>query len=184
MDHAPPTPPLPHLGTRQKAVHLPAKVKCFETGLCRRRRERWDTEFGLSGPRPEFDLMPAPKAVSVVATGRQRLSYGVGSPDRSPSQARPYMAAIISMAVLAASACALGPDATPGSAAVTAAPAAFDRGRLVGRWGVASFHADKDRKRTEAEAKAQCSQPYTIKLGPTDGVLMHVADDPTVHELR
>ena len=73
---------------------------------------------------------------------------------------------------------------TCGSAAITAAPAAFDRERLVGRWGVASFHADKDQKRTEAEAKAQCRQPYTIKLGPTNGVLMHVADDPNVHELR
>jgi hypothetical protein len=128
--------------------------------------------------------MLVPKAVSAVASGRQCLSCSVGSPNGSPSKTRPYMAAIIAMAVLAASACALGPDATPGSAAVITAPAAYDRGRLVGRWGVASFHADKDQKRTEAEAKAQCSQPYTIKLGPTDGVLMHVADDPTVHELR
>ena len=64
------------------------------------------------------------------------------------------------------------------------APASFSRERLIGRWGVASFHTDKDRPRTEREAKAQCSLPYTIAKGPTDGVMMHVADDPKLHELR
>jgi len=64
------------------------------------------------------------------------------------------------------------------------APAAFARERLVGRWGVASFHTDKDRPRTEREARAQCSLPYTIAKGPTDGVMMHVADDPKLYELR
>ena len=69
------------------------------------------------------------------------------------------------------------------SAAVPA-PAAFARERLIGRWGIASFHADKDRTRTEREAKAQCGLPYTIAKGPTDGVMMHVADDPKLYELR
>ncbi|MBD2746647.1 hypothetical protein IC232_08020 [Microvirga sp. BT688] len=63
-------------------------------------------------------------------------------------------------------------------------PAAFERERLVGRWGVASFHDEKDRRRTEAEARAQCSQAYAISKGPTDGVMMHVADDPKRYELR
>jgi hypothetical protein len=70
------------------------------------------------------------------------------------------------------------PDAGP------EAPAAFGRDRLIGRWGVASFHDEKDRRRTEAEARAQCNQPYTIARGPTDGVMMHVADDPKLYELR
>ena len=56
--------------------------------------------------------------------------------------------------------------------------------RLIGKWGIASFHTEKDRKRTEAEARAQCSLPYTITKGPTDGVMMHVADDPKLYELK
>ena len=72
----------------------------------------------------------------------------------------------------------------PATVANVEAPAAFARERLVGRWGVASFHTDKDRPRTEREARAQCSLPYTIAKGPTDGVMMHVADDPKLYELR
>ena len=72
----------------------------------------------------------------------------------------------------------------PAPVANVEAPAAFARERLVGRWGVASFHTDKDRPRTEREARAQCNLPYTIAKGPTDGVMMHVADDPKLYELR
>ncbi|MCD6071915.1 MAG: hypothetical protein K0R61_928 [Microvirga sp.] len=70
------------------------------------------------------------------------------------------------------------------SSALAEAPAAFARERLIGRWGIASFHTDKDRLRTEREAKTQCSLPYTISKGPTNGVMMHVADDPKLYELR
>jgi hypothetical protein len=91
--------------------------------------------------------------------------------------------ALLSILALTASACALTPGETP-PAAVNAAPAAFERDRLVGRWGIASFHNDKDRRRTEIEARAQCGQPYTIARGPTDGVMMHVADDSKLYELR
>ncbi|RDJ27820.1 hypothetical protein DWF00_12940 [Bosea caraganae] len=63
-------------------------------------------------------------------------------------------------------------------------PAGFTNARLIGRWGIASYHTEKDRKRTEAQAKAQCGQPYTITKGPTDGVMMHVADDPKPYELK
>ena len=79
--------------------------------------------------------------------------------------------------------CTLTSDGPPSSAAVEA-PASFARERLIGRWGIASFHVDKDRPRTEREARAQCGQPYTIAKGPTDGVMMHVADDPKLYELR
>ncbi|MCO5093566.1 hypothetical protein [Bosea sp. (in: a-proteobacteria)] len=78
-----------------------------------------------------------------------------------------------------------GLSSSSGSPAAQApAPAGISRDALVGRWGVASFHTEKDRKRTEAEAKAQCKQPYTIARGPGDGVMMHVADDPKPYELR
>jgi hypothetical protein len=54
---------------------------------------------------------------------------------------------------------------------------------LIGKWGVASYRADKDRARTERMARVQCRNPYVIAKGPTDGVMMHVADDPELHEL-
>jgi len=83
--------------------------------------------------------------------------------------------------------CGGGSSLTPtagNSAASAPAPAGLSRDALVGRWGVASFHTEKDRKRTEAEARAQCKQPYVIAKGPGDGVMMHVADDPKLYELR
>jgi hypothetical protein len=54
---------------------------------------------------------------------------------------------------------------------------------LVGRWGLASFRDPKDRARTEKMAQVQCKNAYVIAKGPTDGVMMHVADDPDMHEL-
>ncbi|WP_244639017.1 hypothetical protein [Bosea sp. ANAM02] len=78
----------------------------------------------------------------------------------------------------------LPPVAGGSSVASAPAPAHISRDALIGRWGVASFHAEKDRKRTEAEARAQCRQPYVIARGNGEGVMMHVADDPKLYELR
>jgi hypothetical protein len=61
---------------------------------------------------------------------------------------------------------------------------AYTSDSLVGRWGIASFHQEKDRARTEKEARSQCRQAYTIAKGPRDGVMMHVADDPKLYELK
>ncbi len=69
--------------------------------------------------------------------------------------------------------------ATP---AVAIAPAYAVDG-LVGRWGVASYRVEKDRARTEAMARTQCRLPYVITKGPSDGVMMHVADDAQLYEL-
>ncbi len=55
---------------------------------------------------------------------------------------------------------------------------------LVGRWGLAAYHKDEDRARTEAAAANQCRQPYIITAGPTGGVMMHLADQSTPTELR
>jgi hypothetical protein len=78
-----------------------------------------------------------------------------------------------------------GPAPSPDAPApdVSTGPAPYSVERLVGAWGVASYREEKDRARTEAEARAQCKNPYVIKRGPSDGVLMHVADDSTPHEL-
>lgn len=63
-------------------------------------------------------------------------------------------------------------------------PAAFPPQDIVGRWGLAAYHKDEDRARTEAAAANQCRQPYIITLGPTGGVMMHLADQATPTELR
>jgi hypothetical protein len=90
----------------------------------------------------------------------------------------------IAVMMLAVGGCVATTGETPSAGSGPIAPAAFERERLIGRWGVASFHDEKDRRRTEAEARAQCSQAYAIAKGPTDGVMMHVADDPKRYELR
>jgi hypothetical protein len=54
---------------------------------------------------------------------------------------------------------------------------------LVGRWGLASYHNDKDRARTEKEARGQCNKPYVITRGPNGGVMMYLADQPQAQEL-
>lgn len=76
------------------------------------------------------------------------------------------------------------PPVASGGVASAPAPAGLSRDALIGRWGVASFHTEKDRRRTQAEARGQCKQPYVIAKGAGDGVMMHVADDPKLYELR
>lgn len=94
------------------------------------------------------------------------------------------LAATVGIITLIAPGCNVTSNQPSVPAANVAAPAAFGRERLIGRWGIASFHDEKDRKRTEREARAQCSLPYVIAKGPTDGVMMHVADDGKLYELR
>ncbi len=62
-------------------------------------------------------------------------------------------------------------------------PPAFPPQDIVGRWGLAAYHKDEDRPRIEAAAAQQCKQPYVITLGPTGGVMMHLADQATPSEL-
>ncbi len=63
-------------------------------------------------------------------------------------------------------------------------PPAFPPQDIVGRWGLAAYHKDEDRARTEAAAVNQCKQPYIITLGQAGGVMMLLADQPTPAELR
>jgi hypothetical protein len=55
---------------------------------------------------------------------------------------------------------------------------------IVGRWGLASYHRDQDRARTEVAAKSQCTQPYKIDLSPSGGVMMLGHDNPQVQEMN
>jgi hypothetical protein len=75
------------------------------------------------------------------------------------------------------------PEPQPEAPAPTLPPA-FPPRDIVGRYGLAAYHKDEDRARTEAAAVNQCQQPYIITLGPTGGVMMHLADQPTPTELR
>jgi hypothetical protein len=65
-----------------------------------------------------------------------------------------------------------------------ALPSTIRADELVGKWGLASYQNPNDRARTEAQAKAQCKQPYVIGAGTSGGVVMHLADQATPQELR
>jgi hypothetical protein len=75
-------------------------------------------------------------------------------------------------------------SAPPPSLPTESLPPSFPPQDIVGRWGLAAYHKDEDRARTEAAAANQCKQPYIITLGPTGGVMMHLADQATPTELR
>ena len=94
------------------------------------------------------------------------------------------------LAALALSGCAtqqfsLGPSAAPEPPPVASAPlpASIPAQDLVGRWGLAAYHKDEDRARTEAAARGQCRQPYNISRGPRGGVIMHLPDQAQPTEL-
>jgi hypothetical protein len=72
----------------------------------------------------------------------------------------------------------------PAPAAMAPLPPAFPPEDIVGRWGYAAYHNDTDRQRTEKNAQAQCNKPVVINRGPTGGVMMYLADDPKLTELR
>lgn len=123
-------------------------------------------------------------AYPVAIIGRLR---GRGRAETSAMAGRGAAGACLFGAALLLAGCgstSQGPAGGGVSAGGASGPSSIPRERLIGRWGIASFHTDKDRKRTEAQAKAGCSQPYIISKGPTDGVMMHVADDPKPYELR
>jgi len=79
----------------------------------------------------------------------------------------------------------LSPSQPPAEQAVAPEmPATVRPDEIVGKWGLASYQNPADRTRTEAQAKAQCKQPYVIGAGTSGGVVMHLADQATPEELR
>jgi hypothetical protein len=74
-----------------------------------------------------------------------------------------------------------GEPAAP--AAVPLMPPSFPAQNLVGRWGLTAYHVEADRERTITAAAGQCRNPYVITMGPTGGVMMHLADQSTPSEL-
>jgi hypothetical protein len=87
-------------------------------------------------------------------------------------------AGMIALIALTAAGCASfepPPPPPPPKAAITTS-------QLVGNWGLAAYHTDKDRDRTLKEAKAQCGRPYVIKPGPNGGVMINLADQKELSE--
>jgi hypothetical protein len=75
------------------------------------------------------------------------------------------------------------PAEPPKPAMVPTLPPAFPPQELVGRWGLAAYHKEADRERMISAAAKQCRNPYVITLGPTGGVMMHLADQSQPSEL-
>jgi hypothetical protein len=97
---------------------------------------------------------------------------------------------MIFCAGLALSACTgmnmpgFGPSADAPPPAPAEVPSRYTPEEFVGRWGLASYHREADRARTEAAARSQCRQPYVIAKGPGGGIMMHLADQREPTELR
>ena len=94
---------------------------------------------------------------------------------------------VLALIALGIAGCATGgpqPPPVQQAAPVPLLPPAFPPQDIVGRWGLAAYHKDEDRPRIEVAAANQCKQPYIITLGPTGGVMMHLADQATPTELR
>jgi hypothetical protein len=95
------------------------------------------------------------------------------------------LSTVASVALIVASlaGCNSSQTVDPGVQGVPSVPSTISPDSLVGRWGVAAYHRDSDRPRTEGEARRQCSNPYVIKKGPTGGLMMHLADEKEPQEL-
>src|SRR4029079_18794953 len=96
---------------------------------------------------------------------------------RQPTRLTFLSAAAVVLLTLGLSGCATGPSpempaaqagGTPTPTALPLAapavgptlPPAFPPRDLVGRWGLAAYHKEEDRARTEAAAARGCNQPY------------------------
>ena len=65
-----------------------------------------------------------------------------------------------------------------------AQPASIRAEEIVGSWGLAAYHRDQDRARTQSAAKSQCGKPYEIQASASGGVMMLGHDNPQVQEMN
>jgi hypothetical protein len=96
------------------------------------------------------------------------------------------LAVIAALPLVAACATTVQQEAAPAASppAQAVLPSSIPAAQLVGNWGLGSYHQEAQRARTEAVARSQCRNPYRIAMGPTGGVMMHLADSPQLSELR
>jgi hypothetical protein len=111
----------------------------------------------------------------------------------TPVRVHPSVVVAAIVVAVTASACSMSLPSLPGASAPpppeaapepAALPPGFKPEEIVGRWGFSAYHKEQDRARTEAAARGQCRQAYTIGRGPTGGVMMHLADSAQPEELR
>jgi hypothetical protein len=62
-------------------------------------------------------------------------------------------------------------------------PPSIHAEEIAGNWGYTSYHNEKDRARTQAAAKGQCSTPYTIEASASGGVMMLGHDNSQKQEM-
>lgn len=62
-------------------------------------------------------------------------------------------------------------------------PPSLHAEEIVGSWGLAAYHRDQDRARTQAAAKSQCGKPYEIQASVNGGVMMLGHDNPQIQEM-
>src|SRR5215471_15887945 len=111
-----------------------------------------------------------------------------GSPPM-PVLRLPSGAVLTAVSVLLLAGCASemsvggGPQVAAAPPSGAPLPASIPAQDLVGRWGLAAYHKEDDRARTEAAARGQCRQPYNIGRGQGGGVIMHLADQSQPTEL-
>jgi hypothetical protein len=74
-------------------------------------------------------------------------------------------------------------SSTPEAPSTPLPPPSLRAEDIVGRWGLASYHRDQDRNRTEAAARGQCSQPYGIERSASGGVMMLGHDNPARQDM-
>src|SRR5262245_21933978 len=150
------------LSTRYQRV-LTGRKYCFCNGV------------SSAQPRSGHKRVLALFAIAIQSRGPAFQGAGMNHPNRP----RSWTASVLVLSALGTSACTTsGPqlDQPAAPAAVQAGPPAFPPQNIVGRWGLAAYHKEEDRARTEAAARGQCKQPYVITLGPSGGVMMHLAD--------
>jgi len=63
-------------------------------------------------------------------------------------------------------------------------PSRYRSEEFVGRWGFTSYQREADKARTVAAAGRLCRQPYVIAKGPSGGIMMNLADQRQMTELR
>jgi hypothetical protein len=94
---------------------------------------------------------------------------------------------IVPVATLLLPGCAFNLDPlsseAPPSPAPNAMPASLRPDDIVGRWGLAAYHRDQDRLRTEVAARDQCKLPYRIDRSPGGNILMLGHDNPQPQEM-
>jgi hypothetical protein len=79
------------------------------------------------------------------------------------------------------------PFATPAAAPPPpppVVPPSVHAEEIAGRWGLASYHREQDRARTEVQAKGQCTIPYLIETSASGGVKMLGHDNPQMQDMN